>query len=161
MEHTYTLYKALHVSEDDVSIDMEAAVFGTSDPLKRTEDTIVSAMLRYANTRNVGNNRLADLTGIDKGDISRYLNGKREIRRDHLCLICIALRLMTCQQRYLFFLANETMPDEKGKPDQREYIIRHFMDGCFYKENFTVPCCNDCLKAAKKAMLSSVTEDCK
>lgn len=143
MESTYTHAVSIPLPNPSESYDLMRAVFG-SDNLEGTKkETAVEALLRYMSERDVGNNQLAYMTGIDKGVISRYLNNKRVISKEHLCLICIALRLMTCQQKHLFDILKEPMPCMLGIPDIAEYIIKHHMDGCFYDENMTVIHCND------------------
>lgn len=155
MENTYIL-NALPLDFSGET-DIEMAIYGTDNSEKREKEKIVSVLNRYVENKNVGNNQLAYMTGIDKGEISRYLNGERQINRGNLCLICIALRLMTCQQKYLFDLLKEPMPCSIGKPDKWEYIVKHFMDGCYYNENYTVARCNESLNAAGEIMLSLLT----
>lgn len=148
MENTYTSTMGLPLNFEGEA-DIEAEIYGIitedhsdKDNEKDTdtllENPFLDALNRYIGVRNIGNNQLAALTGIDKGVISRYLNGERKINKEHLCLICIALRLMTCQQKHLFDLAKEPMPCSIGKPDKSELLVKHCMDGCYYNTDYTV-----------------------
>lgn len=142
MENTYNDYEALPLNFDDEA-DFNAAIHGKNDAdnsetAKTDEETFLSVLNAYVEGKKVRNNQLANMTGIDKGDISRYLSGERRVSKEHLCLICIALRLMTCQQKYLFDLLKEPMPCSIGKPDEHEIILKHYMDGCYYSDNYTV-----------------------
>ena len=124
------------------------------DVKKSDDDTVISFLLDCMKEKNIGNNQLSKMTGIEKGEISRYLNGERKISNDHLCLICIALRLSPDQQRYLFNIAKEVMPREKGKFNERESIIRFYMDACYFLFECTVANCNNRLSKNKEPLLS-------
>ena len=152
MESTYTDYDVLPLNFDDEE-DFISAIHGKTDAEntktdvskeddskkdKNKEETFLTVLNAYVKDKKVRNNQLANMTGIDKGDISRYLNGERQVSKEHLCLICIALRLMTCQQKHLFDLLKEPMPCSIGKPDEYEIIVKHYMDGCYYSDNYTV-----------------------
>lgn len=147
MENTYTDFDVLPLNFDDED-DFDSAIHGKADTDKakkddsekgkKEEETFLTVLNAYIKDKKVGNNQLANMTGIAKGDISKYLNGKRQVSKEHLCLICIALRLMTCQQKHLFDLLKEPMPCSIGKPDEYEIIVKHYMDGCYYNETYTV-----------------------
>ena len=106
--------------------------------------------------KGIGTRKLARLTGIPKGTISRYRHGTAKYNPDYLYAICIALRLRTCEQRHLFTVLEKEMPDERGKHRNRAYIIREFLDGCFYDEKYTVSVCNERLIAAGEESLTSL-----
>lgn len=147
MENTYTDFDVLPLNFDDED-DFNSAIHGKADTGnaekqdsekgKEEEETFLTMLNAYIKDKNVGNNQLSKMTGISKGDISKYLNGKKPVSKEHLCLICIALRLMTCQQKHLFDLLKKPMPCSIGKPDEYEIIVKHYMDGCYYNENYTV-----------------------
>lgn len=132
MENTYTDFDVLPLNFDDED-DFDSAIHGKADTDKakkddsekgkKEEETFLTVLNAYIKDKKVGNNQLANMTGIAKGDISKYLNGKRQVSKEHLCLICIALRLMTCSI---------------GKPNEYEIIVKHYMDGCYYNEDYTV-----------------------
>lgn len=142
--------------------DYNRLVYGTTNKAKIAlllNEPLSSAISRYMDFRNIGTNKLADLTGIAASTISRYRSGKREISRDYLCAICIALRLLPCQQRHLFAVTHLDIPDDKIDLDNREYIIRDFMDGCAYDDRYTLDLCNRWLKASGKRALTSLISD--
>ncbi len=159
MESTYTPESTLPLPDPHIGNNFMRAVFGPDNPNGIKRETAADALLRYMRERGVGNNLLACMTGIDKGEMSRYLNNIRAISKEHLCLICIALRLMTCQQKHLFDLLKEPMPCSIGIPDHAEYIVKHHMDGCFYAEELTVTHCMEQLRlAGKESQSDSDTE---
>lgn len=154
MENTYIPDTSLPLNIDE-ELDLVAAE--STEP----EETFLQVLNDFVSRKKVGNNQLSALTGIDKSEISRYLNGERQINKKHLCLICIALRLMTCYQKRLFDLLKEPMPCSIGKPTTQELIVKHCMDGCFYNPKYTVAYCYRLLNAAEKrksAELTSGTE---
>lgn len=106
--------------------------------------------------KGIGTRKLSRLTGIPKVTISRYRHGTAKYNPDYLYTICIALRLRTCRQRHFFTLIEKGMPDERGKDRNRTYIIREFLDGCFYDESYTVADCNERLIAAGIESLTSL-----
>lgn len=154
MENTYIPNTTLPL---DLNDELDLVIEDNSN----SEETFLQVLNGLVKRRGIGNNQLADLTGIDKGEISRYLNGGRQVNKYHLCLICIALRLMPSRQKRLFDLLKEPMPCSIGKPDTQELIVRHCMDGCYYNEKYTVTYCRQLLDAAEKrksAEISSVKE---
>lgn len=143
-------------------LDYNQLVYGTTDKAEIAvllNEPLSSAMCRYMNFRGIGTNELAALTGIAASTISRYRSGKRGIRREYLCAICMALRLLPCQQRHLFAITHLEMPDDKQLLDNREYIIRDFMDGCAYNDCFTLSLCNRTLRANGEKMLTSLISE--
>ena len=102
---------------------------------------------------------LAAMTGISASSISRYRKGRRGIKRDYLCAICIALGLFSCRQRHLFTITHNVLPDGNATLDNREYIIRDFMDGCANDERFSLAYCNRVLKANKERPLTVLLSD--
>lgn len=170
MENTY-MSDASFPLDFDEELDLFEAVYfmpetdhSENDSTKAEnvgEETFLKVLQGFVKCKHVGNNQLADMTGIDKGEISRYLNGERQVSKRHLCLICIALRLMTSQQKRLFDLLKEPMPCSIGKPDIQELIVKHCMDGCYYNLKYTVAYCYKLLEIAeqrKAAELSSSKE---
>ena len=128
------------------TFDYKKAVFGTTDSEKIVNlinEPLSSALFRYMEELDVSVNQLAAMTGISASSISRYRKGRRGIKRDYLCAICIALGLFSCRQRHLF----------------REYIIRDFMDGCANGERFSLAYCNRVLKANKERSLTVLLSD--
>lgn len=148
MENTYMTDVSLPLDFDEERNLLDAFYFTKNNA--KSEETFLQALNAFVKHKNVGNNQLAEMTGIDKGIISRYLNGERQMKRNHLCLICIALRLMTSQQKYLFDLLKEPMPCSIGKPDMQELIIKHCMDGCYYNLKYTVDYYYKLLNRAEK-----------
>ena len=148
MENTYMTDVSLPLDFDEERNLLDAVYFIKENA--KSEETFLQALNTLVKHKNVGNNQLAEMTGIDKGIISRYLSGERQISRKHLCLICIALRLMTSQQKYLFDLLKEPMPCSIGKPDMQELIIKHCMDGCYYNLKYTVDYYYKLLNRAEK-----------
>jgi len=134
--------------------DYDIVVYGTRSLRKQLEDTVAAAIRRYMEEKEIGTRKLSRLTGIPKGTISRYRNGTAKYDPDYLCAICIALRLQTCRQRHLFRMLNWKMPDERGRKRNRAYIIREFLDGCFYDESYTVALCNQRLVDAGEVSLT-------
>ena len=131
MENTYIPETSLPLDFDE---ELDLIIAESAEP----DETFLQALNELVSQNKVGNNQLSALTGIDKGEISRYLNGERQVNKKHLCLICIALRLMTCYQKKLFDLLKEPMPCSIGKPTTQELIVKHCMDGCFYNPKYTV-----------------------
>lgn len=137
-------------------IDYDLIVYGTKNLRKQLTDTISAALCRYMENKGIGTRKLSRLTGIPKGTVSRYRHGTAKYNPDYLYAICIALRLRTCRQRHLFTLLEKDMPDERGKDRSRAYIIREFLDGCFYDESYMVAACNERLIATGAESLTSL-----
>ena len=156
MKSTYkNPQKMLNTNHGD-KIDYDLIVYGTKSLRRQLTDTISAALSRYMENKGIGTRKLSRLTGIPKGTISRYRHGTAKYNPDYLYAICIALRLRTCEQRHLFTLLEKDMPDERGKDRNRAYIIREFLDGCFYNESYTVAACNERLIAACTESLTSL-----
>ncbi|MCM1530639.1 MAG: hypothetical protein NC093_11690, partial [Alistipes sp.] len=75
-----------------------------------------------------------------------YLHGERLMTFDHLCAICITLTLTPHEQRYLFGILGWKLPDDDGQGEEREKIIRYYMDFCVCDETLTVKECNKKLR---------------
>ena len=152
MENTYIPETSLPLDFDE---ELDLIIAESAEP----DETFLQALNELVSQNKVGNNQLSALTGIDTGEISRYLNGERQVNKKHLCLICIALRLMTCYQKKLFDLLKEPMPCSIGKPTTQELIVKHCMDGCFYNPKYTVAYCYKLLDAAEKRKTAELTSD--
>lgn len=150
MENTYIPDTSLPLGFDE---ELDLIIAESAEP----EKTFLQVLNDFVSQKKVGNNQLSALTGIDKSEISRYLNGERQVNKKHLCLICIALRLMTCYQKKLFDLLKEPMPCSIGKPTTQELIVKHCMDGCFYNPKYTVAYCYRLLDAAEKRKTADLT----
>lgn len=134
-------------------------IFGTDDLFEQHNDSFCLALSRYLCEVGVNQKMLSRLTGIASSTISRYLSGKRKIRYDYLCAVCIALRLHPCRQRHLFSLLRYSMPCEQNFSNHEEYIIRAYLDGCAFDERYTLTACNDQLKAASTKPFTSLISD--
>ena len=51
------------------------------------------------------------------------------------------------------------MPDERGKNRTRAYIIREYLDGCYYVERYTVAALNRLLSSKGYKQLTSLTSE--
>lgn len=143
---------------------IENYVYGSDDLTAQLGDTFCSALDRYMREIDVSRKMLSNLTGIALSTISRYLSGKRQIKYEYLCAICIALRLHPCRQRHLFSLRRYSMPCEKNYAEHSDHIIRMFLDGCAFVEGYTLSACNEQLiahDAPALTKLTSETEDSK
>lgn len=156
MKSTYKKSQEMLNTDHGDKIDYDFIVYGTKNLHKQLTDTISAALNRYMENKGIGTRKLSRLTGIPKGTISRYRHGTAKYNPDYLYAICIALRLRTCEQRHLFTVLEKEMPDERGKYRNRAYIIREFLDGCFYDEKYTVSACNERLIAAGEESLTSL-----
>lgn len=156
MKSTYKKSQETLNTDHWKKIDYELIVYGTKSLRKQLTDTISAALCRYMENKGIGTRKLSRLTGIPKGTVSRYRHGTAKYNPDYLYAICIALRLRTCEQRHIFVLLEKDMPDERGKNRNRAYIIREFLDGCFYDESYTVAACNERLIAAGAESLTSL-----
>lgn len=87
-------------SELEEPQDYEIYIYGTSDCNKLHHDSFGLALDRYLREINISRKTLSRLTGIAPSTISRYLSGKRKIRYDYLCAVCIALKLHPSRQRH-------------------------------------------------------------
>ena len=69
-------------------------------------DTVGSFLSSLMEQKKIISARLYEMTGIDKGTISEYLNDKRNQQKNYLVAISIALRLLPKQSKYLLSLAD-------------------------------------------------------
>lgn len=65
---------------------------------------------------------------VTPASVSQFLNGKRLPSSEHLCFICIRLRIKPRIQRYLFHLLEYKMPDEYGVSVGDDKTVRSYMD---------------------------------
>ena len=134
----YVIFSGVHDNKINILEHQEIAI----DRI----DSFEYALKMYMKTRNINVRKLAQLTGWNPCSVSRYCSGKREMKWENLCVICIALRIPPYQQRHLFSLSHLVMPDGGITHDTREYIIRSFLDGCAYAKEYTLEKCNEMLK---------------
>ncbi len=116
------------------SINIKSAV-------ERYEDFLYE-LNRMIDTKKLIHKHLALDMEISPSAVSYYLNGDRPITTDRLCALCIAVRLDPHDQRVLFRKLHWRMPDSDGKGDERERIIRHYLDFCRKDCSLTVKRCN-------------------
>lgn len=126
---------------------------------EQLNDTFGSALCRYIEASGIGTNKLSRLTGIPKSSLSRYTHGEGRFKKRYVYAICIALRLRTCQQRHLLILIEKSMPDERGKNRNRAYIIREYLDGCYYDERYTEAALNRLLSSKGYKKLTSLISE--
>lgn len=139
----------------ETKTDYLGETFGTKDVNAQMKAKSYDVLTKYMDELNIGLGTLSDFTGISKSTISRYRNGKvTYMTENYLYAICIALRLRTCQQRYLLKCAHISMPDEWGNERASAFIIRDFLDGCCYDENYTVANCNTRLAEISAPLLT-------
>lgn len=122
-------------------------VYGSNDPLDMERDTFSAALSRYLENggvagKKISARRLSALSGTSKTSIYYYLRSQRGITYDSLCALCIALRLHPIRQKHLFCKAHIMMPTDEPYPNQRDKIIRSFLDSCAFQEEYTVCACN-------------------
>lgn len=151
--------KEIHIplfTDSDEPDDYEVFLYGDANKESNAEnvelrkESFREAMSRYLNEAAIGNNQLAQLMGVSNALISYYLSDQRNITYDHLCALCIALRLHPKKQRYLFRLLHLYLPDNAGyDEDERDTIIRNYLDSCAYLKGYTVKACNKKLSAHK------------
>ena len=156
-----TTYKnpQLSLTNNESKTDYELLVYGTHDLAEQLNDTFGSALCRYIEASGIGTNKLSRLTGIPKSSLSRYTHGEGRFKKRYVYAICIALRLRTSQQRHLLILIEKSMPDERGKNRNRAYIIREYLDGCYYDERYTVAALNRLLSSKGYKQLTSLTSE--
>ena len=135
----------------------EIYVYGTDDLIDQHTDSFSLAIGRYLGEIGISQNMLSKVTGIASSTLSRYLSGKRKIRYDYLCAVCIALRLHPCRQRHLFSLLLYEMPCERDFSQSDKYIIRAYLDGCAFDKRYTLTACNDQLTAIHAKPLTNLT----
>ena len=78
---------------------------------------------------------------VTPASVSQFLNGKRLPSSEHLCFICIRLRIEPSIQRQLFHLLNYDMPNQYGESDGKEKTVRFYMDHCYDDDSKTLMNC--------------------
>lgn len=104
-------------------------------------DTVGSFLSSLMEQKKIISARLYEMTGIDKGTISEYLNDKRNQQKNYLVAISIALRLLPKQSKYLLSLADIVL----SRKSQENLLCQLFLDSCAFNEEITVSKCNDIL----------------
>lgn len=104
-------------------------------------DTVGSFLSSLMEQKKIISARLYEMTGIDKGTISEYLNDKRNQQKNYLVAISIALRLLPKQSKYLLSLADIVL----SRKTQENLLCQLFLDSCAFNEEITVSKCNDIL----------------
>ena len=104
-------------------------------------DTVGSFLSSIMEQKKIISARLYEMTGIDKGTISEYLNDKRNQQKNYLVAISIALRLLPKQSKYLLSLADIVL----SRKTQENLLCQLFLDSCAFNEEITVSKCNDIL----------------
>ena len=107
----------------------------------KENDTVGSFLSSLIRTEKIISARLYEMTGIDKGTISEYLNDKRNQQKNYLVAISIALRLLPKQSKYLLSLADIVL----SRKTQENLLCQLFLDSCAFNEEITVSKCNDIL----------------
>lgn len=158
MEYTYKIHQDTPDRQNEELARYEHEVFGTTDYSEQYTDTLPKTISRYMEDAKIGTNKLSRLTGIPKATITRYCNGTARYKEDYLCAICIALRLKPVKQRYLLGRLRHHLRDGIVEHTVRSYIIREYLDGCYYDDNLTVTSCNDRLRANEKVTMAALAE---
>ena len=104
-------------------------------------DTVGSFLSSLMEQKKIISARLYEMTGIDKGTISEYLNDKRNQQKNYHVAISIALRLLPKQSKYLLSLADIVL----SRKTQENLLCQLFLDSCAFNEEITVSKCNDIL----------------
>ncbi len=159
MEYTYKVRQEIPDTESEELARYELEVFGTTKYADQLKDTLPIVISRYMEKAKIGTNKLSRLTGIPKATITRYCNGTARYQEDYLCAICIALRLKPVKQRYLLGRLRHHLRDGIVEHTVRSYIIREYLDGCYYDDSLTVASCNDRLIANKERPLTKLTSE--
>ena len=90
--------------------------------------------------------QLADELEVTPAFVNQFLKGKRLPSAEHLCFICIRLRIEPNIQRYLFHLLEYKMPNNDGSSEGDEKTIRFYMDHCYDDADKTLMKCKAELK---------------
>lgn len=159
MEYTYKIHQDTPDRQNEELARYERDVFGTTDYSEQYTDTLPKTISRYMEDAKIGTNKLSRLTGIPKATITRYCNGTARYKEDYLCAICIALRLKPVKQRYLLGRLRHHLRDGIVEHTVRSYIIREYLDGCYYDDSLTVISCNDRLRANGEPTLTKLTSE--
>ena len=159
MEFTYKVQQEITNTDCEELTRYEIEVFGTTDHAAQLKDTLPIVISRYMAEAKIGTNKLSRLTGIPKATITRYCNGTARYKEDYLCAICIALQLKPAKQRHLLGTLRHYLRDGIVEHTIRSYIVREYLDGCFYDDSLTVISCNDRLKANNEEPLTNLTSE--
>ena len=159
MEYTYKIYQDTPDSQNVELARYEHEVFGTTETAKQNANTLPNMISRYMKDAKIGTNKLSRLTGIPKATITRYCNGTAQYNEDYLYAICIAFRLKPVKQRYLLGRLRHYLCDGIVEYTVRSYIIREYLDGCYYDDSLTVISCNDRLRANGVPTLTMLTSE--
>ena len=119
--------------------DYNLYIYGEGDE----EDSFGKALKRYVKELDLTGKQLETLTGISKSSFYGYYKDKKTISYDYLILLCVALRLHTFRQEYLFSF----VPAEIKISDDRYIIIRSYLINCPYVEECMLDAMNEELKA--------------
>ena len=161
METTYASLRKAMKNGETVLIDHNQLVYDTIDKdliFKCFNEPFADAICRYMDFSNIGTNDLAAITGISASAISRYRSGKKAVERDHLCAICIALKLSFRQQQHLFTIAKLKMPCDILF-NKRDDIINSVMLQCSCNDKFTIDFCNKLLKENGERQLTAFSSE--
>ena len=159
MEYTYKIHQDTPDHHNKELERYEREVFGTTEYSEQYADTLPKVIARYMEDAKIGTNKLSRLTGIPKATITRYCNGTARYKEDYLCAICVALRLKPIKQRYLLGRLRHHLHDGIVEHTIRSYIIREYLDGCYYDDSLTVIACNERLKANGVPPLTKLTSE--
>ena len=108
----------------------------------KLSDRLLTELKNIVDSYHIYQNSLAKDLDISDTAVSYLLNGTRPVTIDTICAVCIALKITPHEQRALFSRIGFAMPDFDGKGDEREKIIREYMDFCCKDRTITVRKCN-------------------
>ena len=111
--------------------------------MKKSDIKIICGRIFSEHFRKLGisQKEFAAEIGVTPASVSQFLNGKRLPSSEHLCFICIKLRIEPRIQRYLFHLLEYQMPDEYGTSMGDDKTIRCYMDHCYDDDSKTLTNC--------------------
>ena len=123
----------------------------TTDKMTESElgDRLLTELKNIIEGYPIYQNGLAAGLNLSGVAVSYMMNGKRRITIDTICAVCIALNINPHEQRALFSRIGCAMPDFDGNGDDREKIIREYMDFCYKDKTKTVKNCNRELRSKK------------
>lgn len=107
---------------------------------------------------DISQKRFADELEVTPAFVNQILKGKRLPSAEHLCFICIRLRIEPGTQRYLFHLLKYEMPNNDGTSEGDEKTIRFYMDHCYDDADKTLIKCKSKLKPKSVVCEDSVHE---
>ena len=90
---------------------------------------------------NIKQKQLAYELEVTPAFVNQFLKGKRLPSAEHLCFICIRLRIEPSIQRYLFHLLDYEMPNNDGTSEGKEKTIRFYLDHCYDDDTKTLLNC--------------------